>query len=150
MNFFSFLCFHRYKHKRGHTALLITQNREEKNDQKSHETAAVKIYNQNETNRRRLRRSKKANSQIPPCLSKEPMDGHASDFSQTLQKLNLLTNEPAQQKPKQTQRGTQVLNKNLRLSESSLCKQREPLQLILFANSKFQKATTEKPILKMA
>ena len=45
MNFFSFLCFHRYKHKRGHTALLITQNREEKNDQKSHETAAVKIYN---------------------------------------------------------------------------------------------------------
>ena len=31
------------------------------------------------------------------------MEGHASDFSQTLQKLNLLTNEPTQQKPKQTQ-----------------------------------------------
>ena len=45
MNFFSFLCFHRYKNKRGHTAQMITQNSEEKNDQKSHETAAVKIYN---------------------------------------------------------------------------------------------------------
>ena len=45
MNFFSCLCFHRYKHKGRHTALLITQNREENHDQKSHETAAVKIYN---------------------------------------------------------------------------------------------------------
>ena len=30
MNFFSCLCFHRYKHKGGHTALLITHNREDK------------------------------------------------------------------------------------------------------------------------